>query len=369
MFRHGKTVSRRVGPQFHIGRRHLGDGDRQGVDGQAKALQSAIGFVDGEAGQVRGDELITDTGLLGDFIRRAESLEKNNQALAAAMIIGNPFTDVPDLGSNALVTTDNDPERAQEQALRLANDFWQVRNKLQAKLTPLEEAVRIAQLTPGTVILTDAADATSSGAPGDSNAILRALLQAGYNRGALLPRAPLPRTLLPRTLLPIVDAAAVSSAMHAGIGATVHIPIGGSLDSKRFESVQIEGSVSMLSEGRYVSEYSGTPTDAGNTAVIQVGPVTVVVTSRPVSLTDRSLFFAHGLDPRRFDAVVVKSPHCRHEYFEAWASRVVNVDAPGSTSADLRTLGHKLCSRPMFPLDDGVNFTPRAKIYTRNKKT
>jgi len=45
----------------------------------------------------RGDELITDTGLLGDFIRRARSLEKNNEALAAAMIIGNPFTDVPDL--------------------------------------------------------------------------------------------------------------------------------------------------------------------------------------------------------------------------------------------------------------------------------
>lgn len=308
---------------------------------------------------VRGDELITDTGLLGDFIRRAQSLEKNNKALAAAMIIGNPFTDVPDLGSNALVTTDNDPERAREQALRLADDFWQVRKKLQAKLTPLEEAVRIAQQTPGTVILTDAADATSSGAPGDSNAILRALLQAGNNQS----------DLLPRVLVPIVDAAAVSSAMHAGIGETVRIPIGGSLDSKRFESVQIEGSVRMLSEGRYDSEYSGTPTDAGNTAVIQVGSITVVVTSRPVSLTDRSLFFAHGLDPRRFDAVVVKSPHCRHEYFEAWASRVVNVDAPGSTSADLRTLGHQKCSRPMFPLDDGVNFTPSAKIYTGNEQT
>jgi microcystin degradation protein MlrC len=297
---------------------------------------------------VRGDELITDTGRLGDFIRRAQSLEKNNEALAAAMIIGNPFTDVPDLGCNALVTTDNDPERAQEEALELASDFWRIREKLQAKLTPLEQAVQIAEETPGTVILTDAADATSSGAPGDSNAILRALLRAGYKG---------------RALLPIVDAAAVSSAKHAGIGGTVRIPIGGSLDSGRFESIQIEGSVRMLSEGRYVSEYSGTPTDAGNTAVIQVGTLTLAVTSRPVSLTDRSLFFAHGLDPHRFDAVVVKSPHCRHEYFDAWASRVVNVDAPGSTSANLRTLGHKKCSRPMFPLDDGATFNPRAKIY------
>ena len=47
--------------------------------------------------------------------------------------------------------------------------------------TSLEEAACIAKGSKtGTVILVDAADATSSGASGDSNAILRALLDAGY---------------------------------------------------------------------------------------------------------------------------------------------------------------------------------------------
>ena len=99
--------------------------------------------------------------------------------------------------------------------------------------------------------------------------------------------------------------------------------------------------------------------------MLQVGSITVIVTSRSVSLTDRSLFLAHGQDPRRFKAVVVKSPHCRHEYFEAWAARVLTVDAPGSTSANLCSLGHSQCPRPIFPLDRQVSYSPVVVIYER----
>jgi hypothetical protein len=52
---------------------------------------------------------------------------------------------------------------------------------MRQSLTGLQEAVRLTQTeTRGTVILLDAAAAPSSGASGDSNAILRALLEAGY---------------------------------------------------------------------------------------------------------------------------------------------------------------------------------------------
>jgi microcystin degradation protein MlrC len=90
-----------------------------------------------------------------------------------------------------------------------------------------------------------------------------------------------------------------------------------------------------------------------------------VVTSRPVHLYDRSLFLGHGLDPRHFDLVVVKSPHCQPHMYAEWCGRLINVDAPGSTSANLPTLGHTRCRRPIFPLDPGVQFTPRAKVFCR----
>ncbi len=43
---------------------------------------------------VRGDELITATGLIGKMIRQAQAIEASDGGLSAGMFIGNPFTDV-----------------------------------------------------------------------------------------------------------------------------------------------------------------------------------------------------------------------------------------------------------------------------------
>jgi microcystin degradation protein MlrC len=113
------------------------------------------------------------------------------------------------------------------------------------------------------------------------------------------------------------------------------------------------------------SESFGGVWQAGRTAVLESGDTTLVVTSRAVHLYDRSLFYAHGQDPRRFDAVVVKSPHCQHHMYEAWCARLIHVDAPGATSANLRSLGHRRCPRPIFPLDADVPFTPAVRHFQR----
>ncbi|MFL5722299.1 MAG: MlrC C-terminal domain-containing protein, partial [Chloroflexota bacterium] len=202
----------------------------------------------------------------------------------------------------------------------------------------------------GTIILTDAADATSSGASGDSNAVLRALVDGGYQGSVLAP---------------IVDAPAVAAAMAAGVGGTVRTTLGGQADRARFAAMPFEGVVEALGDGRYRSESDGLECDAGPTAVLRSGSVTVVVTSRPVMLHDRSLFLASGQDPRSFDAVVVKSPRCEPRLFDAWAARTVHIDAPGSTSANLQSLGHIRCPRPVFPLDGDVAFEPSVELYSR----
>src|SRR5204862_323494 len=121
-------------------------------------------------------------------------------------------------------------------------------HRMQARLTSLAESVRIAKATQGTTILMDPADATSSGASGDSNAILRELVRAEY-RG--------------RALLPIVDAGAVQAAVQAGIGTTVRVNIGGALDAKRFQPLAVEGMVRMISDGRFRSESFGQTWFAG----------------------------------------------------------------------------------------------------------
>jgi microcystin degradation protein MlrC len=300
---------------------------------------------------VRGDELITATGLYGESIRLAQAVEQRRGGLSAGVFIGNPFTDVPELLTYSFAVMDGDAAAASEAALRMAQNFWSHHERMRVPLMSVEEMTRIAlATTKGTLALVDAADATSSGASGDSNVIVRALNEAGY-RG--------------RLLAPIVDAPAVEQAFAAGVGARISTTIGGSRDPARFTPLPIEATVCMLSNGRVPSESFGGVWQAGRTAVLESDNLTLVVTSRAVHLYDRSLFYAHGRDPQDFDAVVVKSPHCQHHMYEAWCARMVNVDAPGSTSANLLSLGHTRCPRPIFPLDGDVPFEPVAKLFQR----
>jgi microcystin degradation protein MlrC len=303
---------------------------------------------------VRGDELITETGLFGRLIQRAKALEESGHALAAGMFIGNPFTDVPELCSNSLVVTNGDPDLAAQEATRLAEKFWSYRQHLQAQLTPLEEAIARARRSQGTVIFMDPADATSSGASGDSNVIIRALFESRFQGSVLAP---------------LVDPRAVEDAFRGGVGATVRTSLGGAIDPLRFDPLEVEATVRMLSDGCFPSESNGTTWHAGRCAVLEFGNVTVVASSRPVSLYDRSLFLAHGQDPRAFKVVVVKSPHCQPQFYEQWADQVIVVDTPGATSANLPTLGHEKCCRPIFPLDADVDFSPAPKRFERPQRS
>ncbi|MCB2041751.1 MAG: M81 family metallopeptidase, partial [Rhodoferax sp.] len=52
---------------------------------------------------VRGDELITKTGCYGSLVREARRLELEGTAMSAGIMIGNPFTDVPELCCQVIV--------------------------------------------------------------------------------------------------------------------------------------------------------------------------------------------------------------------------------------------------------------------------
>ncbi|HLW61010.1 MAG TPA: M81 family metallopeptidase [bacterium] len=301
---------------------------------------------------VRGDELITKSGCYGEVIREAQRLERERRALAAGVMIGNPFTDVPELCSQAVVVVERHADLASAEAARLAEGFWAQRFRMQAKLIALDRAIAQARHIRGPVIFTDAADATSSGATGDSNAILAGLLAAKYGG---------------RVLLPIVDPPAVAAAFRVGVGATLRVALGGALD-RRFTPVELTVTVEMLSDGHATLETSGSALEAGPTAVLVGDNFTIVAMTRSVSLFDRAMFLAHGRDPKAYDLIVVKSPHCEYHMYDQWAEVDFNIDAPGATSANLQSLGHRICRRPIFPLDADVPFTPRPQVFARGRR-
>jgi microcystin degradation protein MlrC len=297
---------------------------------------------------VRGDELITKSGCYGELIREARRMELDGTAMSAGIMIGNPFTDVPELCCQVVVATEGDADLAKAEALQLAREFWPLRHRMQGKLVSLRRAILQASTVAGPVIFTDAADATSSGATGDSNLILQGLRDAPYRK---------------RVLAQIVDPGAARAAHKAGVGATITVGLGGAIDPARFAPMQVTAKVRLLSDGQARLETMKTGLDAGPTAVLEFDNFTVLVFSKTLSLFDRAMYYANGLDPRDFDLIVVKSPHTEHHMYDAWVDNNFNIDVPGATSANLKSLGHRLCARPMFPLDEGVGFDPVATVY------
>ena len=295
---------------------------------------------------VRGDELKTATGVHGTLIRYCELLEERDDVLAAGIMLGHPPTDVPEQGSRIVVVTDDNKKLAEQEALKLGTDFWAMRARMQCVLHGVEDAIEIAKKADGPVIFSDAADATSSGAPGTSNAILKGFLQSDYNG---------------RVLFPIRDEPAVEKAMEMGIGQTIIVPLGGTKDS-RFIPLKVEVMVEMLSTGKYFSQ-GGRVENAGSLAILRAKNITIVVSTQPGVLCDYSMYLGLGQDPKKFDVIVVKLPHTPYHVYDAWAVRNMTIDVPGAASPNIRTLGHEIVSRPMYPLDEDMSFIPHVEVF------
>ncbi len=292
----------------------------------------------------RGDELITATGRFGDAIRMCQALEDSPGGLVGNIYLSNPFTDVPDLQTYVIVTTDNDAARAKAEAERIAAFMWDNRDLWEAELTPLPDAIALARATPGLTVFSDAADATSSGAPGDSNAVLKELLAQDYSG---------------RALIPMVDVPAADAAFAAGVGSTIDVRLGGTLDPTRHTPLPVTAYVKSLHDGEFTYE-NGVVDQAGRTAVLTIGGIALIVTERSVLFVGLRAYQAFGLEPQDFDIVVAKSPNGFRTWYESLASRIVHLDTPGSSSLNLESLPYTHCVRPIHPLDDNVVPTLRA---------
>ena len=85
---------------------------------------------------------------IGEVMRQAVALEKSDPAVLSADVFwGNPFTDVPELGSQIVLThTATDPDEVELIelcAVELANLMWEGREVMQASLIAPQVRVQL----------------------------------------------------------------------------------------------------------------------------------------------------------------------------------------------------------------------------------
>lgn len=316
----------------------------------AAALVKLPMIVSGEKAQTTGEPMRSLIALLGQA-------EAEPGVLAASLFQMQPWLDVADAGCAVYAVADGDESLAGRVAARVAQPFWDARERLLAELTPLSEAVEAALAAPsGPVVLADSADGTGSGSPGDSTAILRELLRCGTER---------------RCYLTVVDPETVARATEVGVGNLAEFAIGGKIDTRHHAPVCATARVKLLGDGEFTfkgPQFTGATHHMGRTAVLAIGGIRVVAMEKPAFNWDPELYRSVGLEPRDAQVVVVKSPTAFRANYEAMASAIYVVDAPGASSANLQRMPFARLPRPLFPFDADCPFEPQPALFAGRER-
>jgi microcystin degradation protein MlrC len=285
-------------------------------------------------------------------IDRARQLEREPDVLAATVLGGFPFADVPFTGVSTIVVTDGDRELAQRYADELAAICWERRTDFTLRPTPVADAIAEAMAgEPGDVyVLADIADSGASGTAGDGTAILKGLLEAGARSAAVAQ---------------IMDRQAVAACVAAGVGATLSLSVGGKHDGLHGEPVEVTGMVRLIHEGRFpLSGVMGRGSFAsrGKTVVLEIngpGGIELQVTELRGHPSDLNYFRSFGIEPTERRILVLKSAAHFRAAFEPIATKVIEVDAPGISSPRLDSFDYQSLRRPVYPLEADSEWLPR----------
>jgi microcystin degradation protein MlrC len=286
---------------------------------------------------VPAENSATTDSPMREVFDQIRALEREPAVLSAALFPTQPWLDLPDLGSSAYVLTEADPHRAESAAVALVHTLWSLRHELEPQLLSIDAALQAADAPSGLSVFSDSADSTTSGSPGDSTHILRALLRADLSRPAFVP---------------IVDPAAARCAEQAGPGAHVSLSLGGKLDRIYNQPLAFEGEVVRCGEFGFTLDgkaFSGLRVELGLSAVLRCGQVFVLVTSRRALTVDPALYRCAGLEPQHAGIVCVKSPVMYRTNYAAIAARMFTIDAPGASPADFTRLDYRRRPAPCFP--------------------
>jgi microcystin degradation protein MlrC len=281
------------------------------------------------------------------FREQLQALEKRGAVLAAGLATVQPWLDIPDLASAVVIVTDADDTLARRECARLSHDVWDRRRDYLPQLVPIEEAVRRAHRRRGLVVLSDSADSTTSGAPGDSTWLLRELLKYDWPRPALVT---------------LVSPEVVAESRRLGVGGEFDGQLGGVRDSRFSTPIPFRGRVAGLFEARFVMSghlARNMPIDMGPSAVLRAGNVCVVVTSRSGPHFAPQLFQAAGIDPFAASVVVAKSPCGFRAAYAERAEEIMVVQAPGCAPSDFWNYEYRNRPRPLWPWDEIAHWEPK----------
>lgn len=322
------------------------------VDQKARGLEAANLMVRTLRGEIRPVQalakppalvniMVQDTSEppLKVLIDACRQTEKRPGILAASLLPGFAYADVPHMGPAFIVVADHDLALARTEADRLGRLLWDMRAQLNKTLALPAEAVAQALAEKNTpVVLVETGDNVGGGSAGDSTILLAELLRQGATDAVVCLYAP----------------HEVKLCEEIGIGQEVTLQVGGQVDHLHGDPVKVTGRVRLLHDGVYVEDqprHGGRRTNnMGRTAVLELpGRNWIVLNSLrhpPFSLGQITCL---GIEPARQRILVVKAAIAYKSAYQPIAGTFIEVDTPGLTAVNPRRFQYQHI-RDMYPL-------------------
>jgi len=256
---------------------------------------------------------------LRPIFQRMKALEKNDAVLGTTLMTVHPWNRHSEVGWATLVAVDTKKADALAFAERattgLAQMAWDVRHHLPPTMrTPQDALDRARRRTllrkTGVVVISDASDVTSAGAPGENTALVKAFIEA--------------RDL--RCYTTLRDPAVVDQLfkLQRRVGDDVDVVLGGKLDRQRGQGLPVHARIERLASAHGI----------GRHAVLAVDNCRIVVVEGPAMAVKPFYYKEAGLDPWKADVVMVKNFFPFLLFFAPLMRDVIFVRTAGVTDLD-----------------------------------
>ena len=260
----------------------------------------------------------------------------------ASLMVGYVWADERRATASAILTGTN-RRILERDALSLAQQYWDARRefKFGVPTGTLAECIdRAKGLATKPVVISDSGDNPTGGGTGDRAEIVAALLQHKVQNALIAG---------------IADRPATEACYKARVGASLQLRIGGTIDPRGSQPVQIAAKVVSL---------LATDNPPERQAVVEVDGVTVVLTARRRPFHEIKDFTVLGLDPTRLKILVVKAGYLVPE-IAAIANPNLMALTDGAVNQDIEHLASKH-RVPTWPFQPDLKWKPSTVVSARS---
>ena len=283
---------------------------------------------------------------------------------------GYPYSDVEKMGMSWVAIADGDIGLAKSVAKDMATKAWSRRAELNVEIASISDALDTAlseyigardlndadavsidgtalampqgsdTAREGPIVLMDVGDNIGGGSTADSTHILEQVVERGISG----------------FLQTLYDPEAVESCVTVGVGAAITLEVGGKTDDMHGKPVRVTGTVRAITDGKYeelgASHGGFRFYDSGISVRLDTDSgQTLLLTSVRAGNTVRAQMYHIGIIPERYRIVVAKGVVSPRPAYQPIAGKVILVNTPGVTTADMSTFTYHHRRLPLYPME------------------